>query len=186
MFVMFALYSNQTADTQCKFTNEWVDFCIIPRATGYDFTYTTSLSFLFYWGALLLYEMSSNHFLMVCKSELYSPYISRLQSSNFSLACRNHAYCFCKNPRAQVPHLSIQFLWAIPWLLVTHFSLIYLADDFFLLFLVLLNEVRMLGKSKVSGVNQEDERGSWVQVFLVLRQGLRNFLSVFSWVRWHN
>ena len=180
MFVMFALCSNQTADMKCKFKNEWADFCIIPRATRYDFTYTTSLSFSFYWGALLLYEMSSNHFLMVCKSELYSPYIWRLQSSNFLLACRNHAYCFCKNPQARVLHLSIQFLWAIAWLLVTHFSLIYLVDDFFLLFLVLLNEVRMLGKSKVSGVNQGDERGSWVQVFLVLPQGFRNFLSVFS------
>ena len=154
------------------------------RATGHDFRKTTSLPFFFYWGVLVLYAMFINHFLIACKSELYSPHIWRLLSSYFSLACHSHAYCFNKNLRVPGEHLSIQLLWATTWLLVTRFSFIYLVDEFFFLFLVLLNQMRMLGKSKVSGVNQGNGGGRWVQYFLVLPKGFGNFPSVFSWARW--
>ena len=82
------------------------------------------------------------------------------RNSYFSLTCHSHAYCFGKNQQAW-EHLSIQFLWATAWLLITCFSLIYLVDEFFFLFL-LLNNMRKLGKSKVSSVNQWNEGGRWV------------------------
>ena len=39
----------------------------------------------------------------------------------------------------------------------------YLVDEFFCLFLMLLNEMRTVGESKNFGVNQKDEGGRWVQ-----------------------
>ena len=68
--------------------------------------------------------------------------------------------------------LSIHLLWATEWLLVIRFSLVYLVDEFFFLFMVLLNKMRRLDKSKVSGVNQGNEGGRWVQDFLMLPRGL--------------
>ena len=90
-----------------------------------------------------------------------------------------------KNIWPQGEHLSIQHLWATAWLLVTRFSLIYLVDEFITLFMVLLNKMRMLGKSKVCGANQRNEGVRWVQDFLVLPQGFSNFPSAFLWVRWN-
>ena len=43
--------------------------------------------------------------------------------------------------------------------LVTRFNLMYLVDEFFCLFLMLLNEMRTVGESKNFGVNQKDEGG---------------------------
>ena len=54
-----------------------------------------------------------------------------------------------KNPRARGKHLAIQLLWATARLLVTSVNLIYLVDEFFFLFLMQLNEMSMLGESKV-------------------------------------
>ena len=59
-----------------------------------------------------------------------------------------------------------------------------LVDEFFCLFLVLLNKMRTLGESKVSGVNQGNRRERRDEDFLVLPQGFGNFLSVFSRARW--
>ena len=50
-----------------------------------------------------------------------------------------------------------------------------LVDDFFCLFLALLNKMKTLGESKVSGVNQENEGGRWVEDFAVLPQGFGTF-----------
>ena len=44
-------------------------------------------------------------------------------------------------------HLAIQLLWVTALPLFTRVSPIYLANEFAVLFLVLLNEMRMLGKS---------------------------------------
>ena len=52
------------------------------------------------------------------------------------------------NHGVQVEHLTIQLLWVTTRLLVTRISFIYLVDEFFLL-LVLQNETRRLGESKV-------------------------------------
>ena len=130
------------------------------------------MPFFFYWGALLLCTMSSNYFLMACKSELYSPHIWRLLRSYFSSACHSRAYCIGKIPWMWGEPLSIHLLWATEWLLVIRFSLVYLVDEFFFLFMVLLNKMRRLDKSKVSGVNQGNEGGRWVQDFLMLPRDL--------------
>ena len=58
-----------------------------------------------------------------------------------------------------------------------------LIDEFFCLFLVLLNKMRTLGESKVSGVNQGNEQGRRVKDFLVLPQEFGNFPSAFSQAR---
>ena len=139
--------------------------------------------FFFYWGALLLYAMSSNHFLMACKLELYSPHIWWLLSSYFSLVFHCHVYHFGKKSlttrRASIHPAFMGNCTAISY------SLIYLVDEFIILFMVLLNKMRMLGKSKVYGANQRNEGVRWVQYFLVLPQGFSNFPSAFLWVRWH-
>ena len=75
-------------------------------------------------------------------------------------------------------------LWA-NLVLVAHFSLVYLVDEFLCLFLVLLNKMRTLAESKVSVVNQGNEGGRWVEDFLVVPQGFGNFPSVFLRARWH-
>ena len=46
--------------------------------------------------------------------------------------------------------------------------------------MVLLNKMKTLGESKVSGNSQGDEGGRRVKDFLVLPQGFGNFPSVFS------
>ena len=46
-------------------------------------------------------------------------------------------------------HLAIQILWVTIRLFVTCVTPIYLEDEFTFLFLVLLNEMRMLGKPNV-------------------------------------
>ena len=74
--------------------------------------------------------------------------------------------------------------WATAQQLVTCFSLMYLVDEFFCLFLVLLTKWKTLRESKVSGVNQGNEGGRWVKDFLILSQGFRNFPSVFWRERW--
>ena len=65
-------------------------------------------------------------------------------------------------------NLAIQLLWGTLQLLVTHVSLIYLEDRLFCLFLVLLNEIEILGESKVfhsvSDVNQGNEEENVVSV----------------------
>ena len=64
-------------------------------------------------------------------------------------------------------NLAIQLLWATLQLLVTHVSLIYLEDRLFCLFLVLLNEIEILGESKVFhsvSVNQGNEEENVVSV----------------------
>ena len=53
------------------------------------------------------------------------------------------------NPWAWVEHLADQLLLVTAQLLVTRVSPAYLVDEFTFLFLVLLNEMRMLGKSSV-------------------------------------
>ena len=61
--------------------------------------------------------------------------------------------CFGKflwlNPRAQFEHLSIQLFSATAQLLFPHVSPFYLLDDLISLFLMLLNERRMLGQCKI-------------------------------------
>ena len=84
----------------------------------------------------------------------------------FSLAFHSYAYWFIKNLWTQGEHLSIQLLQATAGLLVTCFSLIYLVDEYLLLFLMLLNEMRTQGKSKGSAVNQGNE-GDKSKIFLL-------------------
>ena len=43
----------------------------------------------------------------------------------------------------------MQLLWSYAWLLVTHVSFTYLADEFLFLFLVYLNKMKTLSKSYV-------------------------------------
>ena len=60
----------------------------------------------------------------------------------------------------------------------------YLEDEFFCLFLVLLNKMRTLGESKFSVVNQGNAGGKGVEEILVLPKGFGNFPSVFSRATW--
>ena len=54
-----------------------------------------------------------------------------------------------KNSGTRGKHLPIELLWTTVWLLVTRVSLIYVANEFFSLFLVYLNKMRTLSESKV-------------------------------------
>ena len=87
--------------------------------------------FFFYWGALLLCAMSSNHFLMACELELYSPHIWWLLSSYFSLVFHCHVYHFGKKSlttrRASIHPAFMGNCMAISC------SLIYLVDEFIIL-----------------------------------------------------
>ena len=127
----------------------------------------------FYWGALLVYPISSNHFLMACKSELYSSHLEVVEFLFFLGFVITWAWG---------KDFSIQLLWATAWLLVTHISLIYLVDEFFLLWCYWSKRECWV---KVFDLNQENDGGSWVQDFLVLPKGFNNFPSVLSQLRWH-
>ena len=92
-----------------------------------------------------------------------------------------NACCFDYNLEARGKHLVIQLLQATARLLVTHFgTLIYLVNGFFFLYLVQLNEMRMLAKSKVLSclsfvlIMWNKER-RWIQDLFLLRQGFESF-----------
>ena len=65
----------------------------------------------------------------------------------------------------------MQILYVTVWLLVTRVCFIYLQDEFFFLFLVLLNEMSTLGESKVFFLFlvliRWNEEGRWVLDFLL-------------------
>ena len=68
-----------------------------------------------------------------------------------------------KTSEREGDHLTIELLWETARLLVTRVSPIYLVDEFIFLFLVLLKEMRTLGKSNififsVSCANQGSEK----------------------------
>ena len=65
-------------------------------------------------------------------------------------------------------HLAIQILWVTIRLFVTCVTPIYLEDEFTFLFLVLLNEMRMLGKPKLLP-------------FYCINQGNTEVGSVWKW-----
>ena len=71
------------------------------------------------------------------------------------------------------------FFWAIFVEKAKMISLSWNFVDTYCFFLVLLNKTKMLGEAKVSGVIQGNEGGRWVEDFLLLPQGFRNFSSVF-------
>ena len=71
-------------------------------------------------------------------------------------------------------HLTIQLLWTTAQLLVTRVSPIYLVEEFAFLFLVLLNEMRMLGESKMllNEMRMPDKSNVLPFFFLVLIKGI--------------
>ena len=97
------------------------------------------------------------------------PYIYKSICPGNVCDCAN---CFDENPRVWGKHLTIQLLWATSRLLVTRVSPIYLVDDFMFsrcLFLMLLNEMRILGESNVLPF-----------LFLVLIKGMRRWCEFRS------
>ena len=92
-----------------------------------------------------------------------------------------NACCLYYNLEARGKHLVIQLLRTTARLLVTHFgTLIYLVNGFFFLYLVQLNQMRMLAKSKVLSclsfvlIMWNKER-RWIQDLFLFRQGFESF-----------
>ena len=80
--------------------------------------------------------------------------------------------------------------WETARLLVTRVSLIYLLDEFFLLFLVYPKKMRTMSESKVLSLFlvliRWNKEGRYVQDFLLLPQGFESFPSDLRRARWCN
>ena len=133
------------------------------------------------WGALLLYAMSSNHFLMACKTEVYSPQLEGFWVPIFPWLVIAILIALAKIPKHK-ESISIQLLWATAWLLVTHVSLIYLVDEFFFLFLLLLNEMRMLVNLRFLVLIKGMREGGEPKIFLCYpRSSGTSYQSFCKW-----
>ena len=86
--------------------------------------------------------------------------------------------------------LSSCLFWETARLLVTRVSLIYLLDEFFLLFLVYPKKMRTMSESKVLSLFlvliRWNKEGRYVQDFLLLPQGFGSFPSDLTRARWCN
>ena len=106
------------------------------------------------------------------------------QNCQFKLKFRRYLVLRLKFSSAKGASFHPAFIGNCPT--ISHMFWPYMTSRWVLLFvLMLLKKMRTLGESEVSGVNQGNEGGRWVEYFLVLPQGCGNFRSVFSRVRLH-